>query len=214
MTLLNGDMPVLSVEDSFRLVYHGTYGVLHFDKNTGENEIETVQGPLPRGKFVWDGVDYLGDMANGEERFVGFDVVRVYFGDPRSIMTGGQRFEDRKGRAGDIAPRPEETRRLSVLYGLYDTDSARVHQIVPDVGIFTAEGTEIICPATDPLGEHVYGHVTDSAENYDLATTIESLKVQVRALEEAQKANAKRGDDNSGADVEVDAPRTKRAASA
>jgi hypothetical protein len=212
MTVLSPQVPVLSVEDSFRLVYSGTYGRLDYDKATNVNAIEVVKGPLPEGKFVWDGVDYLGGMTKGEERFIPFDIVRVYFGDPRSIMTGGQRFEDRKGQPGDIAPRPEETRRLSVLYGLYDTDAARVKDIVPVVTITTAEGAEVICPATDPLGHHVYGHVANSAENYDMATTIEQMKMQIRMLEEQQKVIEQRGHDNSGADVEVDEPRRRGAA--
>jgi len=213
MTMLNGSMPVLSIEDNFRLTYLGTYGSVRFDKERGENQIDTIEGPLPSGKFVWDGVDYLGGMEAGDSRFVPFDVVRVYFGDPRSITSGGQRFEDRRGNVGDIAPRPEETRRLGVLYGLYDTDAAKVCHMVPMVSIHTADEEEIFCPATDPEGLHVYGHIADSAESYDLATTIEQLKMQVRMLEEAQKANTKKGDDNSGKDVEVDGPR-KRAAPA
>jgi hypothetical protein len=216
MTILNGSstMPVLSIEDSFKLTYLGKHGVLHYDKALNTNEVEVVDAPLPVGKYVWDGVDHLGGMQAGEDRFVPFDVVRVYFGDPRSIMTAGQRFEDRKGNVGDIAPRPEETRRLGVLYGLYDSDAAKVRDIVPMVKISTAAGEEIVCPATDPEGLHVYGHIADKSENYDLATTIETLKMQVRMLEEAQKANERKGDDNSGGDVEVDGPKNRRAASA
>lgn len=214
MTMLNGNMPVLSIEDSFRLVYHGKYGVLvpHGKDQPPGNDVDIVEGPLPERRYVWDGVDHLGGMAAGEERFVPFDIVRVWFGDPRSIMTGGQRFEDRKGNIGDIAPRPEETRRLSVLYGVYDTDCTKVRDMAPEVSIYTAAGEEIVCPATDPEGLMVYGHIADSKENYDMATTIEQLKMQVRMLEEAQKANEAKGHNNSGADVEVDGPK-KRAAS-
>jgi hypothetical protein len=207
--MLNGNPVVLSIEDSFRLTYLGRYGTVVYDKATNENHVEQVEGPLPAGKFVWDGVDYLGAMEAGEERFVPFDIVRVYFGDPRSIMTGGQRFEDRKGNPGDIAPRPEETRRLGVLYGVYDTDADKVRDIVPLVDIHTADGTEIVCPATDPEGLHVFGHIANQEENYDLATTIEQLKMQVRMLEDAQRANDKKGDDNSGKDVTVDGPRKR-----
>jgi len=212
MTLLNPQMPVLSVEDNFRIVYKGRHGHLVVtDKATGAVDVTPVDGPIPANKFVWDGVDYLGGMEKGEQRFVPFDVVRVYFGDPRSIMTQGQRFEDRKGKVGDIAPRPEETRRLSVLYGLYDTDAVKVSEIVPDVTITTADEHEVFCPATDPGGLHVYGHISDSAENYDIASTIEQMKMQIRMLEEQQKANYKKGDDNSGDDVETDAPRGRAA---
>jgi hypothetical protein len=206
MTLLQPQMPVLSIEDSLQIVYHGTYGVLRYERQTNINHIDEVKGPLPVNKFVWDGIDHLGGMKKGEKRIVPFDVIRVFFGDPRAMPTR-QRFEDRKGNVGDIAPRPEETRRLSVLYGLYDTDSTKVSKIVPAVTITTADDTEVICPSTDPGGLHVYGHVTESADNYDLATTIEQMKMQIRLLEDQAKAQAKKGHDNSGADVEVDGPR-------
>jgi hypothetical protein len=61
------------------------------------------------------------------------------------------------------------------------------------------------------MGLHIYGHISDSTENYDLATTLEQLKMQVRMLEEAAKANERRGNDNSGDDVEVDGPRGRAA---
>lgn len=207
MTLLNGNAPVLSVEDNFSLAYNGVYGKVVYDKATNTNNIEKVRGPLPYGKYVWDGVDHLGGMEKGEQRYVPFDVIRVYFGDPRSIMTGPQRFEDRRGNVGDIAPRPEETRRLSVLYGVYDTDAARVHEVVPDVLIMNAEDVPIFCPATDPSGLHVYGHLSESNESHDLATQLEQMKMQTRLLEERIKAQEQKGHDNTGSDVEVDGPK-------
>jgi hypothetical protein len=207
MTLLNGSSaPVLSPEDSFSLVYLGTYGTVVYNKERNENDIAVHKGPLPEGKYVWDGVDYLGGMEKGQRRLVPFDLVRIYFGDPRSLVTR-QRFETRKGETGDIAPRSEETRRLSVLYGVYDTDAEKVKDLVPAVNITTADGVEVFCPAVDPQGNHVYGHISDSAENYDLATTIESMKMQIRLLEEQQKATEKKGTSNDGADVETDGPK-------
>jgi hypothetical protein len=199
------------VEDNFRLTYLGHYGKHIYDDVGHITDIEVIEGPLPADKYVWDGVDYLGGMQAGESRFVPFDVIRVYFGDPRSIVSAGQRFEDRKGKVGDIAPRPEEIRRLSVLYGLYSTDAQRLSDVVPDVSITTADNTEVFTPAADPNGLHVYGHITDSRETFDVATTIEQMKMQIRMLEEQQKANEKKGDDNSGADVEIDAPRGRAA---
>jgi hypothetical protein len=199
------DSPVISIEDNFNLVYNGRYGRVVWDRETNTNHVETMKGPLPEGKFVWDGVDWLGGMDPGEKKLVPFDVVRVYFGDPRSIMTAGQRFEDRKGKVGDIAPRPEETRRLSVLYGVYDTDAHLVKDMVPDVSISTADGTVVVCPASDPMGRYIYGHISESAESHDLATTIEQMKMQIRLLEEQAKAEAKKGS-NNGADVKDDQP--------
>lgn len=207
MTLLNGNAPVISVEDSFRLAYNGSYGKVVYDKATNTDSIEKVKGPLPHGKYVWDGVDYLGGMEAGDERFVPFDIVRVYFGDPRSIMHSGQRFETRRGDPGDIAPRQEETRRLSVLYGLYSTDNHKLDTVVPDVYITNSEGDPIFCPAVDPEGLHVYGHVTETSESYDLATQLEQMKMQTRLLEERIKAQEEKGHANTGGDVAVDEPK-------
>jgi hypothetical protein len=98
---------------------------------------------------------------------------------------------------------------LACLYGLYDTDAVRVGQMVPDVSIFTADDTEVVCPATDPLGEHVYGVIAPQSQSYDLATQLEQMKMQIKLVENQLKAQDKKGDDNSGDDVEVDGPPKK-----
>jgi hypothetical protein len=209
--MLNGTpVPTLSAEDNFTLTYHGSYGVLRYERETNENHVERVRGPMPKRKFVWDGVDYLGGLEEGQSKLVPFDLVRVYWGDPRSVPGSGQSVEDRRGNQGNVAPREEETRRLACLYGLYDTDAAKVQTIVASVTIMTAEQIEVVCPATDPEGEHVYGHIAPSAENYDLATQLSQLKMQQKLLENAMKALEGRGDDNSGADVKDDLPPTKK----
>jgi hypothetical protein len=211
MTLLNGSTaPTLSAEDNFSLTYHGSYGALRYERETNTNHVDRVEGPLPKGRFVWDGVDYLGGLEPGAVKLVPFDLVRLFWGDPRSVPGAGQFVEDRRGNSGNVAPREEETRRLSVFYGLYDTDSAKVHLIVPDVTIETAEHLEVITPATDPLGEHIYGHIAPSAENHDVATQIAQMKMQIKLLETHQKELERRGDDNSGADVKDDVPPNKR----
>ena len=70
------------------------------------------------------------------------------------------RTEDRNG-IGDIPPREHEIRRLSALYGLYDTNAGQLADAVPDVTITTGDDVEIICPATDPDGKHIYGYEHD-----------------------------------------------------
>jgi hypothetical protein len=207
MSLLNlNPVPTLSAEDNFRLLYLGSYGEVVFNKEAFANDIIRVKGPLPARKYVWDGIDYLGGLDEGAEKLVPFDLVRVYFGDPRSVVGKQQRVETRRGEVGDVPPRDHEIRRLAVLYGIYDVDAAHLAEMVPDVAIYTAEGDEVFCPATDPYGEHVYGVIAPSEPNHDLATNIEKMKAQIKMLEDQQNAMERRKDANDGADVSVDAP--------
>src|ERR1700685_3766551 len=109
-------------------------------------------------------------MEAGQARLVPFDLVRVFFGDPRSVMGVKGRTESSKGVIGDITPRENEIRRLSTIYGLYEANAPRLPEIAPNVTITNADD-EIILFVTDDLeGENVYGFVADSAEDDDGAT--------------------------------------------
>jgi hypothetical protein len=211
MTILQPSAPTIAAEDNFRLVYHGTYSKTIFvpDKEVaggGRIELEDVEGPLPEKRFMWDGTDYLGGLEKGEAKLVPFDLVRVYFGDPRSVIGTFGRTESKKGVVGDIPPREQEIRRLCVLYGVYDTHMDLLPFAVPDVRIETADGTEVVCPATDPEGKHIYGYAHDTAEIHDVATQLQHMREQIKMLENQAKAQEKRGVKNDGADVEVDGP--------
>jgi len=211
MTVLQPSVPTIAAEDNFKLVYHGTYTKTIFvpDKDVaggGRIDLEEVQGPLPTGRFLWDGTDYLGGLEEGEAKLVPFDVVRVYFGDPRSVSGTFGRTESKKGVIGDIPPREQELRRLAVLYGLYDTHIEWLDRAVPNVTITTADDTEVICPASDPDGKHIYGYAHESAEVHDVATQLSKMREQIKLLEQQAKAQEKRGVVNDGADVEVDGP--------
>lgn len=210
MTLLQSQVPTLRSEDSLRLLYNGTYSKTVFVKDAsdpggGHIDLELEEGPLPSGRFLWDGEDYLGGLEPGHAKLVPFDLVRLFFGDPRSVPGVQGRTEDKRG-IGDIPPREHEIRRLAALYGLYEVNSARLPEAVPDVTITTGDDVEIICPATDPEGKHVYGYEHDTAEVHDVATQLANMKAQIRLLEQAQTAEAKKGAKNDGADVKTDGP--------
>ena len=214
MTLLQPQTPTLRAEDNFRLLYNGTYAKTVFIKDTSEAggghvDLELVEGPLPRGKFVWDGEDYLGGLEAGKAKLVPFDLVRVFFGDPRSVPGVRGRTEDRHGQVGDIPPREHEIRRLATLYGIYDVNMGRLAEAVPDVEITTADGVTVVCPAIDPDGSHVYGHDADSAEIHDVATQLQHMREQIALLEQQAKAEGKRGSKNDGSDVGHDGPPSK-----
>jgi hypothetical protein len=216
MTLLNNSsVPTLHAEDNFRLVYNGifTKTIFTHDKERaggGFIALEEVIGPLPFGRFVWDGEDYLGGLEEGMAKLVPFDLVRLYWGDPRSIVGTFGRTESRKGVVGDIPPREQEIRRLCVLYGIYDTNMDLLPKAVPDCSITTADGTEVFTPATDPEGKHIYGYAHDTAEVHDIATQLQHMREQIKILETMAKAEDKRGAKNDGSDVEVDGPPQKR----
>jgi hypothetical protein len=210
MTLLNGSAPTLRSEDNFRLVYLGTYSVTTYDKATNTIGVEEREGPLPKGKFVWNGEDYLGGLEAGQAKLVPFDLVRVFFGDPRSVPGVQGRTEDKRGVVGDIPPREHEIRRLATLYGLYDANAEMLPFAVPQVAIHTADDIEVICPATDPDGEHVYGYTHDTAEVHDVATQLANMRQQIAMLEQQAKAEEKKGSKNDGSDVSHDGPPDRR----
>jgi hypothetical protein len=215
MTVLQPSTTTIQAEDNFRLVYNGTYTktILVDDPSVGGGkriDIEEIKGPLPRGKFLWDGTDYLGGLEEGQAKLVPFDLVRVFFGDPRSVPNARGRTESSKGVVGDIPPREHEIRRLATLYGLYEANAPMLPLAVPDVTIMTADDIEVICPATDPEGEHIYGYAADTAEVHDVATQLANMRQQIALLEAAQKAEEKKGAKNDGADVAHDGPPVKR----
>jgi hypothetical protein len=206
MTVLQPQAPTIRAEDSFKLVYNGSYAVTTVDKATNTIGVERIEGPLPKGKYLWDGEDYLGGLQEGQAKLVPFDLIRVFFGDPRSVMGVKGRTENSKGAVGDIPPRENEIRRLATLYGIYEANAPMLPTAVPDVTITNADDEEIICVAADPEGEHAYGYTRDSAEVYDVATQLENMRAQIKQLEAAQKAETKRGAKNDGADVGHDGP--------
>ena len=194
--------------------YHGTYSKTIFVKDKdapggGTIQLEQVKGPLPEGRFLWGGEDYLAGLEAGHSRLVPFDLVRLYFGDPRSVMSKFGRTEDRNG-IGDIPPREQEIRRLSALYGLYDTNAGQLADAVPDVTITTGDDVEIICPATDPNGKHIYGYEHDEAEVHDVATQLSKMREQMKMMERQLAEQEKKGGKNDGADVEVDGPPARK----
>lgn len=209
MTLLSPSAPTLHEEDSFRLVYNGTYGQPRYDEDQRRIVVDTVTGPLPKGKFLWDGEDYLAGLEEGRAKLVPFNLVRIYWGDPRSVPSQFGRTESRKGQIGDIAPREQEVRRLSVLYGIYDTNMDQLAKAVPDVTITTADDIEVFCPAVDPDGTHIYGYAKDTATVHDPATRLAQLEAEMRQMR--AQVEAEGGRRNDGADVEVDGPPVKKA---
>jgi hypothetical protein len=145
----------------------------------------------------------------GEHRVVPFDVVRLYFGDPRSVVGTQQKYQDSDGNNGDIPKREAEIRRLCVFYGLYAGNEAKLpdHPSVQFVKIQTVDQTEIFCPAVDPDGQISYAHreADDTLQNRD-----SMLRLMQQRLEQQQaQIDALRGishEEDEG-EAGIDAPR-------
>jgi hypothetical protein len=145
--------------------------------------ILTNEGPDDL-KFVWNHRTWL--VAAGTYAVVPFDVVRLYFGDPRSVVGAEQKFEDSDGNKGDIPKREKEIERLSILLGLYPGAEVEIptHPKIKYVKIQTVDTREeIFCPAHDPEGVNIYGH----RESRDGVQNTQTLIRQMQARMEQQQ---------------------------
>lgn len=163
---------------------------------------------LPDGRtplFRYARIDY--PLAPGEKTIVPFDIISLYFGDPRSRNGMIQKFMDSRGE-GVIPTREAELGRIAVFWGVYEDGVDRLANVCPDVTFSTLEGFDIVPPCFDPFGDHVYGFEknTDTTQS-GVAATIESMQTQIDQLMAMQSAMSDRGQDND-VDVEEDLPTT------
>ena len=161
---------------------------------------------FPRGlNLKWEGKEY--HLVPGRPKIVPFDIVRLNWGDPRSVFGTQQYIHDKGGRVvGDIPDREKENMRLAVMYGLYEDKVDQVPILAPAVTITDTEGHEIIPPAFDPSGDVAYGSVADeNLDNvHDVATLLSQLKKRVARLEQENAALIENG--NNDEDIEADIP--------
>jgi hypothetical protein len=155
----------------------------------------------------------------GKTALVPFEVIRVWWGDPRCRPQVYTRFRDSgipNGQpAGVVNKREEEIRRLGVLYGSYctdvdtllspDYDRGSAHygepKVVPHpVSIQTENGDPVIPACFDRSGENVYPVVNTSVE--ELTDEVAYRQYLERRLDEMKsELNRISGSD----DAEVDA---------
>jgi len=176
--------PVLNIEDNFIIT----------NDNTGPVDIFNDKGELVQH---WNGVlDYIWARRHytippGKSVQVPWDVVRVYFGDPRSVPDEFQQTVDYDGNKGDIPPRNKELSRLAGLYGLYDqgihllADNPKIANVtITTVGTPDSPPIEIFTPAVDPDGEvGIYGHRQSDEPNYDIASQLAELRTRNSQME-------------------------------
>ena len=158
-------------------------------------------------------------VAPGKSALVPFELIRIWWGDPRARPGQFTKFSDSK-EAGYINKREAEIARLGVLYGSYvadvvslndpewppqDPQYGRVPKRTPwPVTIHDESGQEIIPCGLDLEGDAIYQGIAAESENLDdqvmyrqhLERELDSVKERLDTLGAAGRSD----------DAEVDAP--------
>ena len=136
-------------------------------------------------KFTWASRHYV--VEPGDHKVVPFDIVRLYFGDPRSVVGLEQRYEDTVDGNPNarIAKREKEIERLVVFYGLYAGNESKLpsHPLIKDFVVETLDHIEIFCPAVDPDGTITYAHREATDNVQDTASLLAQMQ---RKMEQQQ----------------------------
>ena len=163
----------------------------------------TLTFKLPRQKFI---------LEPNQRAFVPFNLIRIYFGDPRAIPGTRRMFEDSTGK-GTIPMREYEVDRLKTLYGVYGEDSKTLEEVAPKVIIETSTGQEILPPLYDRDGSKSQAvaprDISELANVETLAAIISKHEKDLelmRQMMDSVKANGS----NMETDVEVDLVDTRQ----
>lgn len=175
-------------------------------ENTGT---ETIEKPL-HGKMY--------RVEPGQRALIPFDLIRVWWGDPRSRKNAFTKFHDSKEK-GTVNKRELELRRLGGLYGCYTSDvdglvsetwppgsihAGTTKHFPPPARFWTQGGQEIIPACFDRTGDKVYAVMQqDSQDLSDEATYREHLLTEMDRLRERLD---RLDDQSTPSDVEVDSP--------
>ena len=163
--------------------------------------------------YGWSGREYR--IAPGKKKLVPFDVVALYYGDPRSRVGSIQQFRDSTG-AGTVPERHAEVQRLCIRYGVYEqgmdniigsmaVENDRLAGLNQQplrmenlyVRITTAEGTEIMTPLFDHEGrEGTYDFDLDDENSQDVATIIANMQHKIAVLEGKKEILDDKGDND------------------
>lgn len=155
----------------------------------------------------------------GKSGLVPFEIIRVWWGDPRAREGRYEKFAD-SYEAGYVNMREKEITRLGILYGTYSTDVGQLNDpewpvgdarrgIVPKripwpVTVTTEAGERIVPAGLDLTGEDIYPAVRAESEDLNdevqyrdhLTSRIDQLTEKLRKLEGLGEVD----------DTEVDAP--------
>lgn len=177
-------------------------------------------------RFVWGKLPYT--IGPGKKKIVPFEVVCLYFGDPRSKVGAAVPYKDSRG-SGTVPERLGEVRRLSVRYGVYEQgmdniaeaitaenarlaeiDANSIKKIKPLISdnfyaeIYTLEDQKVITPLFDHDGTTTYGYSLDDERSDDIATIINQMRRRIEHLEGVDAVLD--GGDNTDDGIKIDNP--------
>lgn len=142
----------------------------------------------------------------GEKELVPFDVIALYFGDPRSRNGIIQKYKDSRGE-GMIQSREAELGRIAVFWGVYEHGIDSLMSVVPDVTITTLNGQEIVPPCFDPFNEYTYSFEKGPIDtNVGAASRIEAMQVEMDRMKETLEGLKAGSEANDDAQIPEDLP--------
>jgi hypothetical protein len=178
-------------------------------------------------EFQWNRLVYK--IAPGMKKIVPFDVVALFFGDPRSIAGRSVPYRDSRG-PGMVPDRRVEVMRLSVRYGVYEQGAADIRAAIIEENrrlamlneqsfrpvtalrdenfyarVTTLEGDEVIPPLFDHEGKHTYGFSVDNQKSDDIAVLMRDYESRLKALEKTKEVVDESGD-NTDEGIPIDNP--------
>lgn len=175
-------------------------GKMYFIRNNTEKPLTLPDGRTPLLRYAR--IPY--PVEPREQELVPFDVISLYFGDPRSRNGIIQKYKDSRGE-GMIQSREAELGRISVFWGVYEQGVDTLISVVPDVSITTLDGKEIVPPCFDPYSTYTYGFEKPAIDSQSgVATRMEAMQEEMDKLKEMMAAMAAGGDND--ADIPEDLP--------
>ncbi len=158
-------------------------------------------------------------VAPGKSALVPFELIRIWWGDPRARPGQFTKFSDSK-ESGYINKREAEIMRLGVLYGSYVADvvslndpdwpveddrHGRVAKRTPwPVTIQDESGQPIVPCGLDLTGDAIYPGIAGDTENLD--DQVQYRQHLERQMDAMREQLAALGAPQGTGDVEVDAP--------
>ena len=180
-------------------------------RNDHETDDLVMQDPRLKNRTI--------TIGPGKSALVSFELIRIWWGDPRARPNVFTKFSDSRER-GWVNKREAEIARLGVQYGTYVADVVSLNDPEWPVGdprrgneakrtpwpvtVSTEAGQKIVPCGLDLTSEAIYGVVQSESENLDdevayrqhLESRLDEMKEELRRLTGGQTSD----------DTEVDIP--------
>jgi hypothetical protein len=175
-------------------------GKQYYIRNNTDRPLTLPDGRTPLLRYAR--IPY--PVASHQQEIIPFDVIALYFGDPRSRNGMVQKYVDSRGE-GFIQSREAELGRIAVFWGVYEQGVDSLMSVVPDVTISTLQGQEIVPPCFDPYGEYSYGFDKGPVDTQQgAAAQLSSMQEQMDQLRAQMEALSAGGDNDQ--DIPEDLP--------